>query len=689
MVENDSKPTSRDGELDIEEEIDISLESNTIDYEEGTNFSLLYTYPKRRIFVYDNDEQSRKILKVLKPFLAPDGSSVLGLRKRKVWDVKQSNIVEKISSSVNLPLLKSTSFLAKNGRAFKKIVRKASLEEDLTTLDDLSTKVSSKLRPLHLSYTKQAIKLLKKRFKSNVELKDTINLLSRCESSAKSRITDETNSLVQDILEDVSSLIEGSSLLFVDSYDSTNSTIVVGNQDIQTFDIPRISRYAGAFTFLILCSNICKFLLPRIKELEVEDQIERITNQLQGYVEAEFDRNNLRNLDDLVSVIIGTTLSFREDIWLTNRLLQRIVYDFKEVWESIVAEEKYEPFKNMYEDSIPQTEVEEAIDKLSKIHEFIEAKTSLLQETGLKVESMTPSDSKQETSFDAEFINDVISLYFGIHSVRLFVELWNELLYFTDNQIDQTDEEDSESSVVNPDVVISARNVFKSYFGKENNVYAIRGVNFDVREGEFVAVVGSSGSGKTTLLNLLSGLDSPDEGKIYVSNAYLDELSDRELTAFRRTSIAFIFQDFALLPEYSAGENVQIPRFLRNKRSGTKTAATELLDSVGLDTQNDRLPLELSGGQQQRVAIARSLVNRPSVIFADEPTGSLDRTTGLSIIEQLLDWNKQGSTIMMVTHDLEMAAKASRVLILADGKLKKDVSSPGDDLNEIYKSAIS
>ena len=689
MVENDSEPIRQDSELDIEEEIDTSLESNVIDYEEGTNFSLLYTYPKRRIFVYNNDEQSRKILKVLSPFLAPDGRSILGLRKRKVWDVKQSNIVEKISSSVNLPLLKRTGFLAKNGRSFKKIVRKASLEEDLTTLDDLSTKVSSKIRPLHLSYTKQAVKLLKKRFKSNVELKDTINLLSRCESSAKSRINDENNSLVQGILEDVSSLIEGSSLLFVDSYDSTNSTVVVGNQDIQTFDIPRISRYAGAFTFLILCSNICKFLLPRIRELEVEDRIERITNQLQGYIETEFDRNSLRNLDDLVSVIIGTTLSFREDIWLTKRLLQRIVYDFKEVWESIVAEEKYQPFTNMYQDSIPQTEVEEAINKLSKIHEFIETKTSLLQEVGLKVESMKPSDSKQGTSFDFEFIDDVIGLYFGIHSVRLFVELWNELLYFTDNQIDQTDEEDSEDSVVDPDVVISARNVFKSYFGKENNVYAIRGVNFDVREGEFVAVVGSSGSGKTTLLNLLSGLDSPDEGKVYVSNAYLDELSDRELTAFRRTSIAFIFQDFALLPEYSAGENVQIPRFLRNKRSGTKTAATELLDSVGLDTQNDRLPLELSGGQQQRVAIARSLVNRPSVIFADEPTGSLDRTTGLSILEQLLEWNKQGSTIMMVTHDLEMAAKASRVLILADGKLKKDVSSPGDDLNEIYKSAIS
>jgi len=216
-------------------------------------------------------------------------------------------------------------------------------------------------------------------------------------------------------------------------------------------------------------------------------------------------------------------------------------------------------------------------------------------------------------------------------------------------------------------LVYEARGLTKSFDG--GSVAALRGVDFHVREGEFVAVVGPSGCGKTTLLQLLCSLDRPSSGTLTYRGKSIANLPDP--SEYRAREIGFIFQAFHLLPTFTVVENVQIPMFegglSRSERAGR---ALELLNDVGLEHRLKHFPSELSGGERQRVAIARSLANRPSVLLADEPTGNLDSENAAHVVELLLRLHKElGTTLILVTHDLAMAALAARTVRMKDGRI--------------------
>jgi len=226
-------------------------------------------------------------------------------------------------------------------------------------------------------------------------------------------------------------------------------------------------------------------------------------------------------------------------------------------------------------------------------------------------------------------------------------------------------------------VVLSARNVSRDYPVAGDAVHAVRGVSLDVRAGEWVAIVGPSGCGKSTLLNLLGAIDRPTSGSITIAGRDVARMDDREATRFRLTGIGFVFQRFYLMPTLSAAENVELPmaeartppsRLEREKRSH------ELLRYVGLDSRGDHRPFQLSGGEQQRVAIARALANSPALLLADEPTGELDARTGTAMIELFDRLNRDGTTIVVVTHDEEMARAARRVVHMRDGAIVDDVT---------------
>jgi putative ABC transport system ATP-binding protein len=230
-----------------------------------------------------------------------------------------------------------------------------------------------------------------------------------------------------------------------------------------------------------------------------------------------------------------------------------------------------------------------------------------------------------------------------------------------------------------PPVRIAARDVTRRYGEGEAAVDALGGVSLAVTEGALVAVMGPSGSGKSTLMHVLAGLDRPTGGEVWIDGAQIDALGDTELTKLRRRHIGFVFQFFNLLPMLTE-ENILLPLQLAG-RAPERAWVEELIDRVGLGDRRGHRPSALSGGQQQRVALARALVSKPTVVFADEPTGNLDSSTSGEILELLRDCvSRYGQTTVMVTHDPTAAVIADRILFLADGRLVKELgrSSPHD-----------
>jgi len=209
-------------------------------------------------------------------------------------------------------------------------------------------------------------------------------------------------------------------------------------------------------------------------------------------------------------------------------------------------------------------------------------------------------------------------------------------------------------------------------------VHAVRGVTLDVGRGEYVAIVGPSGCGKSTLLNLLGGIDRPSAGTVSVDGSRIDAMRDAELTRFRLTRVGFVFQRFYLMPALTAIENVELPMAEAKMPSLQRVQrARELLAYVGLDARRDHRPAQLSGGEQQRVAIARALANKPTLLLADEPTGELDAKTGAEMIELLGQVNGDGTTILVVTHDEDLARAARRVVHMRDGVIVDDLRQNG------------
>ena len=224
-----------------------------------------------------------------------------------------------------------------------------------------------------------------------------------------------------------------------------------------------------------------------------------------------------------------------------------------------------------------------------------------------------------------------------------------------------------------PAPVVTASGVVRRYGEGDTAVAALRGVSVDIAEGRLTAVMGPSGSGKSTLMHILAGLDKPTEGQVTVAGVDISNLDDSELTKLRRDHIGFIFQFFNLLPMLTAAENIVLPTRLAGVKPD-QAWLDEVVASVGLTQRLSHKPSELSGGQQQRVAVARALVSRPSVMFADEPTGNLDSTTSGEILGLLRNSvDTLGQTTVMVTHDAHAAAIADRVLFLADGDIVRDL----------------
>jgi len=226
--------------------------------------------------------------------------------------------------------------------------------------------------------------------------------------------------------------------------------------------------------------------------------------------------------------------------------------------------------------------------------------------------------------------------------------------------------------------LIDAHGLTKTYVMGDQTVHALRNVSLEIAEGDFVAIMGASGSGKSTLMNILGCLDQPSDGEYWLAGEEVEKMTPDQLASIRNRRIGFVFQQFNLLPRTSALENVELPMVYAGVKPADRRAlAQKALQRVGLGERGGHTPSELSGGQQQRVAIARALVNSPQLILADEPTGALDSKTSEDIMQLLNALNQQGMTVVIVTHENDIALWARRKLVFKDGQIIEDVRQPG------------
>jgi putative ABC transport system ATP-binding protein len=236
-----------------------------------------------------------------------------------------------------------------------------------------------------------------------------------------------------------------------------------------------------------------------------------------------------------------------------------------------------------------------------------------------------------------------------------------------------TEDSRGDGAAMSANAAVEARDLVRRYGEGDTAVEALRGVDIEVRSGELVAVMGPSGSGKSTLMHILAGLDKPTSGTVWIAGQEITRLDDAQLTRLRRQHIGFVFQFFNLLPMLNAEENVVLPLSIAGEKPD-KARLDELLTRMGIDKRRHHRPSELSGGEQQRVAIARSLVSRPTILFADEPTGNLDSKTGGEILDLIRDSvDSYGQTTVMVTHEPRAASTADRILFLSDGLIVKEL----------------
>ena len=222
-------------------------------------------------------------------------------------------------------------------------------------------------------------------------------------------------------------------------------------------------------------------------------------------------------------------------------------------------------------------------------------------------------------------------------------------------------------------MIINVKDIKKSYTVGTQEVNALRGINLSVEKGEFISIMGPSGSGKTTLMNIIGCLDTPSSGEYELNGSLVSKLEDDELARIRNKEIGFVFQSFNLLAKNSVLENVMLPlKYAGFEKSEAVKKSNEVIDKVGLSDRLAHTPAELSGGQQQRVAIARALVNKPSIIFADEPTGNLDSKTGKEVMTIFKELNASGQTIILITHEESIANQSNRIITIKDGLIKSD-----------------
>ena len=423
---------------------------------------------------------------------------------------------------------------------------------------------------------------------------------------------------------------------------------------------------------LALINFFWVFINPTLTRLsQMEKVLEQLGLGLQG-THHRSDNPKVQAKLEMFFRILLAKLSALQNMERTISSILRLFHEpkafcsqqhFKDTCKTLSEAIKQVSWKNAQTNRL-LTEVQKKIENCqTQLKEYLDADEdhvrTIHSNDGFKLEMLNMAELSSDIFIEAELLKMWLD-FFG-----------SDLPYFTYQKTLFTSQLSINAKKSSEDI-IQVRGLVKNYNLGQTTVYALRGVDLDVKTGEFLSIVGNSGAGKTTLLNCMAGIDEPDYGLVFFKGKNLREMNDREKSKARLLDMGFIFQSYALLPHFNTRENVALPAEIAGLSKELKNRIDDLLKGVGIDKQAKQFPAQLSGGQMQRVAIARALTNRPQVLFADEPTGDLDSVTGKQVMELIKKFHEETqTTIIVITHDKEVANYAERQIFLEDGIVTK------------------
>jgi putative ABC transport system ATP-binding protein len=544
-------------------------------------------------------------------------------------------------------------------------------EKPITTsvyeIEDERIKYETKIQMVHRKYKRRLLKQILAHISKDFELKNSRKILTNVAKSLKTKgFQDDIKNQVEEVHDWAWSTLDhvhkGSRLTYWNNVDGIDRLIVADQYNqkrLVEIDI-KAEEIVDELNLLVFANRYSNVLAPLLQQSvkythDFDQHCEKITTSL-----------NNKNFHDesfaeAYRVLLSKTLGIQEVLKSTTRQFIRM-HDAKNelVRESLKLE-------------LPELEflanefvTEEAFQSYL---DMIERLKSSLSHVAKNLRKFDFDNIPKGTTEDLRYIT---SFYLVLEKLR-FLSTWFEDIASYTTVVGGIGYETGVLGTkieVPKDVILKAENVFKNYSTGGGTVYALRGVSFEINKGDFVGVIGPSGSGKTTLLNIMAGLDNPDRGAIFVDTVNLQSLNGRQLTSLRRDRMGFIFQFYNLIPLLNNKENVSYPAEIGGNTKNLSHRASQNLEAVQLQDFEEQYPNKLSGGQMQRVTIARSLINTPSILFADEPTGDLDSVTGKEIMNLLSSFNKDyGTTVVLVTHDNNLLKYCNRIISMKDGKI--------------------
>lgn len=530
---------------------------------------------------------------------------------------------------------------------------------------------------IYKKFSEKTLKELKSTYKNDPELKNSIEAFKQMfkihDSEARQNL-EKIEQLPQLIVEEIDRIFKNGSLIIWDLPGTNIDRIIAGyekiNREGDSIAEADIASVSDELTLATFGKEHVPCLLRQIQNISssLSELIQKIDVYNEGLL-SFLDENERFAMAEVASVFLGKVLGIREPLNLAERQLKRYL-NLEADLQAEGANIKSDFISQIYSKFINSAQARESIDLLEDIMHNISENGESIRKLLVRIENAKPNGKSSHLIDD--FLNYTSNMYYHMEEFRFITETFQDIPSFTAmNQGIAIEGLETEEVDVPEDTIIFMKDIFKTFPMINSTVYALRGVDLEIKRGEFVAIMGPSGSGKTTLLNIMSGLDKPDRGIIISDGLDLIKAKEKELIKYRREKAAFIYQSYNLLPVMSNRENVSLPADLGIKKDvgNTKERADQLLVDVGLEQYVKGKPLTLSGGQQQRVTIARAFMNEPNILFCDEPTGDLDSTTGMQIIDLIENYHKAGATIVLVTHDKAVANRAERIINMEDGKI--------------------
>ncbi|MHA1123292.1 MAG: ATP-binding cassette domain-containing protein [Candidatus Heimdallarchaeota archaeon] len=515
---------------------------------------------------------------------------------------------------------------------------------------------------------KKYLEVLTKRFlsemKKNRELKEATNILTK-----KLALTSEQK---EEFVNDIYQLIETKAQYYYEVI--LNSKICISTiPEVKYSLIEMGEEKIGVYTEEPIINLLDEMILYNfaVKYTEKTNliliQFVKFIKKVNTHLRKQKKKSS--DIEELLDLLKGKSFEVMDNIFDIRRQIARQNRADSEILSEVKGMESKE-----LSDLITKISPKKSISKIVKLTDTATESLEKWFQNIRKIELIKQVEPQVEIS--EEFNEDIRNLFIQMELLRIWSEFFYDISYYTVKEGRVFDAEKIiHQDTIETDAILLVDDVFKTYKLPKSRVYALRGVSFEIRKGEFIAIMGPSGAGKTTMVNILTGLDTPDKGAVYLNGQNMALMDDTELTEFRRDQIGLIFQFYQLFAELTAIENVSMPAEMAGINvKEAREKAQQILEIVDLGNFANQYPDKLSGGQQQRVAIARALVNDPSIVVADQLTGDLDSVTGMQIIGYLRKINtERGVTVLLVTHNKTVATQADRILTIEDGELIEEI----------------